>query len=132
MSVKTDSGIVMQRRRIATVMLLLAAAAVSCAKKTPNAIRAAVRGVNLTLTATMPVRIERLVLNAHTGDGRCDSAASPSGTSGEFDQEVHKVPASLRTGDQIIIRWNPSCGAIYKAEVKTDEDVYNLNFIGGE
>jgi hypothetical protein len=110
----------------------LAATAARCAKKTPNAIRAAVRGVNLTLTATIPVKIERLVLNAHTGDERCDSAASPSGTNGEFDQEVHKVPVNLRTGEQISIRWNPSCGAIYKAKVTTDEDVYNLNFIGGE
>ena len=112
--------------------VLVATAALSCAKKTSNAIRAAVRGVNLTLTATMPVKIERVVLNAHTGDGRCDSAAPPASTSGEFDQEVHKVPRSLRTGEQLILRWNPSCGAIYKAEVTTDEDVYHLNFIGGE
>jgi hypothetical protein len=131
MSAKKNARTAMKRLRIA-VMLLLAATAGSCSKKTPNAIRAAVRGVNLTLTAMMPVRIERLVLNAHTGNGRCDSAASLSGRSGEFDQEVHKVPVSLRTGDQISIRWNPSCGAIYKAEVTTDEDVYNLNFIGGE
>jgi len=121
----------MNRLRVAATLLLVTTA-VSCAKKTPNAIRAAVRGANLTLTATMRVKIERLVLNAHTGDGRCDSAASPPATGGEFDQEVHKVPVGLRTGDQITIRWNPSCGAIYKAEVTTDEDVYNLNFIGGE
>jgi hypothetical protein len=117
--------------RIALVALVATAAA-SCAKKTSNAIRAAVRGVNLTLTATMPVKIERVVLNAHTGDGRCDSAAPPASTNGEFDQEVHKVPTSLRTGERLILRWNPSCGAIYKAEVTTDEDVYHLNFIGGE
>lgn len=113
------------------VGVLIATAAVSCAKKNSNAIRAAVRGVNLTLTATMPVKIERVVLNAHTGDGRCDSAAPPAST-GEFDQEVHKVPTSLRTGEQLVLRWNPSCGAIYKAEVTTDEDVYHLNFIAGE
>ena len=131
MSAKTNGRTAKKRPRIA-VMLLLAAIAGSCAKKNSNAIRAAVRGVNLTLTATMAVKIERLVLNFHTGDGRCDSAASLSGTSGEFDQEAHKVPVSLRTGDQISIRWNPCCGPIYKAEVTTNEDVYNLNFIGGE
>jgi hypothetical protein len=114
------------------VGVLVATAAVSCSKKTSNAIRAAVRGVNLTLTATMPVKIERVVLNARTGDGRCDSAATSASANGEFDQEVHKVPMSLRTGEQLILRWNPSCGAIYKAEVTTDEDVYYLNFIRGE
>jgi hypothetical protein len=114
------------------VLTLVVTAAASCAKKTPNAIRAAVRGVNLTLTAMMPVKIERVVLNAHTGDGRCDSAAPPASTNGEFDHEVHKAPTSVRTGEQLILRWNPSCGAIYKAEVTNDEDVYHLNFIGGE
>lgn len=114
------------------VVVLVATVAVSCAKKTSIEFRAAVRGVNLTLTAMTPVKIERVVLNAHTGDGRCDSAAPPASTNGEFDHEVHKVPTNLRTGEQLILRWNPSCGAIYKAEVTTDEDVYHLNFIGGE
>jgi hypothetical protein len=131
MSAKMNAARRLTCLRIALVALAATAAA-SCAKKTSNAIRAAVRGVNLTLTATMPVKIERVVLNAHTGDGRCDSAAPPASTNGEFDQEVHKVPTSLRTGEQLILRWNPSCGAIYKAEVTTDEDVYHLNFIGGE
>jgi hypothetical protein len=131
MSAKMNAARRLTCLRIALVALAATAAA-SCAKKTSNAIRAAVRGVNLTLTATMPVKIERVVLNAHTGDGRCDSAAPPASTNGEFDQEVHKVPTSLGTGEQLILRWNPSCGAIYKAEVTTDEDVYHLNFIGGE
>jgi hypothetical protein len=131
MTVKTPSAAAMNRLRIAAA-ILLAATMLACAKRTPNAIRVAVRGVNLIVTATMPVKIERLVLNAHTGDGRCDSAASLSGTGGEFDHEVHKVPASLRTSDQVVIRWNPPCGAIYKAQITTDEDVYNLDFIGGE
>src|SRR5215469_1229286 len=131
MSAKTNATMGLTCLPIA-MGVLAATAGMSCAKKTPNAIRAALRGVNLTLTATIPVKIERVVLNSHTGDGRCDSAATPVSKSGECDQEVHKVPTTLRTGEQVILRWNPSCGAIYKAEVTTDEDVYQLNFIGGE
>jgi hypothetical protein len=103
--------------------------AVSCAKKSPNALRIAMRGVDLTLIATMPVTIKRVVLNAHAGDGRCDSDAPPVTGNGGFEQEVHKVPVGLRTGDQISLRWNPQCGAIYKADVTTDQGVYNLNFV---
>jgi hypothetical protein len=114
------------------VAALVAMTVLSCARrKSPNALTIAMRGVNLVLTATTPVTIERLVLNAHTGDGRCDSAAPPPvKAQGEFDREVHRVPVSLRTGDRVSFRWHPACGAIYKAEVTTDQGVYNLNFIG--
>jgi len=86
------------------------------------------QGVDVTLTATAPVTIKRAVLNARKGDGRCDSGASVIKTDAG-SQEIHKLPISLRSGDHISIRWNPECGAIYKAEITTDEDVYKVNFV---
>jgi hypothetical protein len=115
------------RQRI-VVTVLLAMIAASCEEKTraPNAI--AMHGVDLTLTATTPLTIKRAVLNARAGDGRCDSDA-PLIKTDDGSQEVHKLPTRLHTGDHISIRWNPECGAIYKAEITTDQDVYKLNFV---
>ncbi len=117
------------RQRI-LVAVLLAMIAASCEEKTraPNALKIAMHGVDLTLTATTPLTIKRAVLNARAGDGRCDSDA-PLIKTDDGSQEVHKLPTSLRTGDRISIRWNPECGAIYKAEITTDQDVYKLNFV---
>ena len=112
------------------VAALLVTIAASCGEKShaPNALRIAMHGVDLTLTATTPVTIKRAVLNARTGDGRCDSDAPPIKTD-DGSMEVHKIPASLRTGDHVSIRWNPECGAVYKAKVTTDENDYKLNLV---
>jgi hypothetical protein len=123
----TKRGPTSQRILVAALLGMIAA---SCGEKShaPNALRIAMHGVDLTLTATMPVTIKRAVLNARTGDGRCDSDAPPIKTD-DGSMEVHKVPASLHAGDHISIRWNPECGAVYKAEITTDENDYKLNFV---
>jgi hypothetical protein len=91
-----------------------------------DALKIAFHGVDVTLTASAPVTVERAVLNARTG--RCDSDA-PVVKTDEGSVEIHKVPISLRSGDQVNIRWNSECGAVYKAEIKTDEDDYKVNFV---
>jgi hypothetical protein len=113
--------------RIAALLAMIAA---SCGKKSqaPNALKIEFHGVDVKLTASAPVTVERAVLNARTGDGRCDSDA-PVVKTDEGSVEIHKVPISLRSGDQVNIRWNPECGAVYKAEIKTDEDDYKVNFV---
>ena len=113
-----------------TVAMVLALAAGSCAEKprTKDALQYTMHGVDLTLTATAAVKIKRVVLNGRFGDGRCDSAA-PLISADEGSEDIHKLPASLLAGDRATLRWNPGCGAVYKAQVKTDEDVYNLNFV---
>jgi hypothetical protein len=123
----TKRGLTSQRILVAALVGMIAA---FCGEKshTPNGLRIAMRGVDLTLTATMPVTIKRAVLNARTGDGRCDSDAPPIKTD-DGSMEVHKVPVSLHAGDHISIRWNPECGAVYKAEITTDENDYKLNFV---
>jgi hypothetical protein len=122
----TKRGLTRQRVLVAVLLAMLAA---SCEEKLrkPNALKIAMRGVDLTLTATTPVTIKRAVLNARAGDGRCDSDA-PVIKTDDGSQEVHKLPISLRIADHIS-RWNPECGAVYKAEITTDEDVYKLNFV---
>jgi hypothetical protein len=122
------------KRGICGLLILVAALltmiAASCREKShaPNAIRIGFHGVDVTLTATAPVTVKRAVLNARTGDGRCDSDA-PVIKTDDASVEIHKVPISLRTGDHIDIRWNPECGAVYKAEITTDEDDYKVNFV---
>ena len=109
----TKRGLTRQRVLVAVLLAMLAA---SCEEKLrkPNALKIAMHGVDLTLTATTPVTIKRAVLNARAGDGRCDSDA-PVIKTDDGSQEVHKLPISLRTADHISIRWNPECGAVYKA-----------------
>jgi hypothetical protein len=112
---------------IATLLAMIAA---SCGEKShaPNALKIGFHGVDVTLTATAPVTVKRAVLNARSGDGRCDSDA-PVIKTDEGSVEIHKVPVTLRTGDHINIRWNPECGAVYKSEITTDEDDYKVNFV---
>jgi hypothetical protein len=123
----TKRELSLRRRLVAALLAMIAA---SCGEKShaPNALKIAMQGVAVSLTATAPVTIKRAVLNARAGDGRCDSDTPPIKTD-DGSLEIHKVPVSLRTGDHISIRWNPECGAIYKAEITTDEDVYHVHFV---
>lgn len=123
----TKRVLIGQRILVATLLAMIAA---SCGEKShvPNALKIGFRGVDVTLTATAPVTVKRAVLNARSGDGRCDSDA-PVIKTDEGSVEIHKVPVTLRTGDHINIRWNPECGAVYKSEITTDEDDYKVNFV---
>ena len=99
-------------------------------KKSPNVLRFAMRGVNLTLTATALVTVSWVVLNGHSGDGRCDSDATPANRNGGFEQEVHKAPVSLHAGDKISLRGGtPSVARFIRPTSTTDRGVYNLNFV---